>query len=51
MPQNLMPTAIALGLCYAAYKFAPNAMAKSAAVSIGAVVLAKQVPYLRDALA
>ncbi len=42
---------IALAICFAAYKFLPNAAMKAAALGIGGVVIAKQVPYLSDALA
>lgn len=40
---------IALGLCFAAYKFGPP-VAKAAALSIGAVIIAKRVPYVSAAL-
>jgi hypothetical protein len=40
---------IALGLCFAAYKFGPP-VAKAAALSVGAVIIAKRVPYVSAAL-
>lgn len=43
--------ALALGACWAAYKFSPNAMVKTAAVAVGAIVVAKQLPYVGPALA
>lgn len=42
--------AVVLGLCYAGYKFGPAGVAKTASVAIGAVVLAKQVPFLNDTI-
>lgn len=51
MNQRLMSAAIGLGICYAAYKFVPNSMAKTAAIGVGATIVAKQLPYLQDALA
>jgi len=41
---------IALGLCFAAYKFGPNPAIKAAALAVGAVVVAKRVPYVNAAL-
>lgn len=43
---DLMKLGIALGIVYGAYRFAPNAAVKAAAISIGAVMLAKKVPYV-----
>lgn len=43
--------ALALGVCYAAYRFSGNAMVKTAAVAVGAIVVAKQLPYTGPALA
>lgn len=39
---------IAAGILFAAYKFSNNAMVKGAAMSIGAVIAAKQIPYIKD---
>lgn len=43
-----MNLAIAAGLLFAAYKFSDNKMIQGAAVSIGAVIVAKQIPYVKD---
>lgn len=48
---RLVPLGIALGICYAIAKFSPNAMVKAAAYGTAGVIVAKQVPYLREALA
>lgn len=40
---------IALGICFAAYKFGP-ATVKAAALGVAGVIVAKQVPYLQDAV-
>lgn len=42
---------MALAICAAAYKFVSNPLVKTAAVAVGAVIVAKQVPYVSDALA
>ncbi len=41
----------ALGICFAVYKFVPNLTAKTGAVAVAAVIVAKQVPYVGAALA
>lgn len=51
MNQKLVGIGIALGICYAVYKFAPNALAKTAAVGVAGTIVAKQVPYVKEALA
>lgn len=33
---------------WAAYKYSPNAQLKTAAIAVGAVVAAKQIPIVRD---
>lgn len=48
---KLVPLGIALGICYAISKFSPNAMVKAAAYGVAGVIVAKQVPYLQQALA
>lgn len=40
--------AIAGGILFAAYKFAPNAMVKGGILSVAAVIAAKQIPYVQD---
>lgn len=47
--ENLMKMGIALGIIYAAWKFGPS-WAKAGALGVGAVIVAKQVPYVRDVL-
>jgi len=41
---------IALGICYAAFKFSSSQMVKTAAVSVGAAIIAKRIPYVGEAL-
>lgn len=41
--------AIPAGLVLAAYKFGPASI-KGAAVAIGAIMVAKQLPYIKDVL-
>jgi hypothetical protein len=48
---KLVPLGVALGICYAIAKFAPSPMVKAAAYGVAGVIVAKQVPYLQDALA
>lgn len=45
---KLVPLAIAGGLLYAAYRFAPNAVVKSAVLGVAGVVVAKQIPYVNQ---
>lgn len=47
---KLVPMGIALGIAYAISKFSSNAMVKAAAYGVAGVIVAKQVPYLKDAL-
>ena len=49
--KKLTGAAIALGAAYLAYRFGPSPLVKSAAVAVGAVVVAKQLPYVGPALA
>ncbi len=48
---QLTKLGIALGACFAVYKFVDNSMAKTAAAAVGAVIVAKQLPYIGEALA
>lgn len=41
---------IALGIVYAAWKFAPSAAVKAAALGVGGVIIAKQIPYVKDVM-
>lgn len=43
--------AMAVGLCFAAYKFAPHPAVKAGAVAVAAVIVARRAPILKDALA
>jgi hypothetical protein len=43
--------AIGLGICFAAFKFLHNPAIKAAALGVAGVIVAKQVPYVKDALA
>lgn len=47
--QKLMNLAIAGGVLYAGWKFG-NSVVKGGAVAIAAVIVAKQIPYVRDYL-
>lgn len=49
--KKLMGTGIALAIVYAAWKFMPNAAAKAAALGVGGVIVGKQLPYVKNALA
>lgn len=49
--QQLMQLGMALGICYAAYRFSSNSAVKAAAIAVGAVIAAKRVPVLSTALA
>lgn len=42
---------LALGICFAVYKFVPHPAAKAAALGVAGVIVGKQVPYVQDALA
>ena len=48
---ELMKLAVALGACYAAFRFSESQTVKAAALAVGAVVVAKRLPYIGDALA
>ena len=48
---QLTKLGMALGICFAVYKFVPHSAAKAAALGVAGVVVGKQVPYLSDALA
>lgn len=45
---QLMKLAIGLGVLYAAYRFAPNPAIKAMALGAAGVVVAKQLPYVRE---
>lgn len=43
-----MRLGMALGACYAAYKFIPNAAVKAAVLGVAGVIVAKQVPVVNS---
>lgn len=47
----LVQAGIAIGVAYCAAKFSSNAMVKAAAYGVIGVVVAKQIPYVQNALA
>lgn len=49
--KKMMGVAIALGAVYVAWKFAPSQTVKAMALGVGGVVVGKQLPYVREALA
>jgi len=48
---QLTKLGVALGICFAAYKFAPHQAAKAMALGAAGVIIGKQIPYLKEALA
>jgi gamma-glutamyl phosphate reductase len=48
---SLIKLAVALGVVYAVYKFVPNAAAKAAALGVGGVIVAKRIPFVKEAMA
>lgn len=48
---ELMQLGMAVGICFAAYKFIHNPALKTGALAVGAVIVAKKVPVLSAALA
>lgn len=48
---KLLPAGIALAALFAVSKFVPNPMVKAAAYGVMGVIVAKNVPYVKDALA
>ncbi len=47
---QLTKIGVALGVCYGLYRFVDKPAVKTAAVAVAAVVVARQVPYVSDAL-
>lgn len=47
---QMMKLGMALAACFVAYKFVGNPMVKAAALSVGAVIVARQTPVLQNAL-
>lgn len=48
---QLTKLGVGLGICFGVYKFVSNPAAKTAAIAVGAVIVARQAPYVGDALA
>ncbi|MEH6434238.1 hypothetical protein [Massilia sp. DD77] len=48
---EMMKLGMALGICFAVYKFAPHPALSAGAIAVGAVIVAKKAPVLKDALA
>lgn len=48
---KLMPAAIAVGIAFAVSHFVKNPMVKAAAYGVIGTIVAKQLPYVQDALA
>lgn len=46
--ENLTKLGIAGAMLFAAYKYSKNPVVRASAVSIGAVIVAKQIPYVKD---
>lgn len=44
----LMKVALALGAVYVAYKYGPNNAVKGAALGVGGLIVAKQIPVIKD---
>lgn len=47
---SLTKIAIALGITYGVYRFVPNASAKAAAMGVMGVIIAKNIPYVNQAI-
>jgi hypothetical protein len=48
---KLLPTGIALAILYGVSRFIPNPMVKAAAYGAMGVIVSKQIPYVKEALA
>lgn len=48
--KKLMGIAMAGAAVYVAWRFAPSQTMKAMALGVGGVIVAKQLPYVRDAL-
>lgn len=49
--KQMMGVAVALAAVYAAWKFAPSQAVKAMALGVGGVIVGKQLPYVKNALA
>ena len=48
---KIMPAAIAAAICFGIYKYVANPAVKTAALGALGVIVAKNVPFVQDALA
>lgn len=48
---DIKSLAITAGILFAAWKFAPNEIVKGGVISVAAVLVAKQIPYVNNSLA
>jgi hypothetical protein len=48
---DLMKLGMAVGVCFAAYKFGQHPAIKAGAIAVAAVIVAKRVPVVGPALA
>ena len=48
---DLIRAAIALAIVYGVYRFVPGAAIKAAALGVGGTIVARQIPFVKDALA
>ncbi|MCM2250839.1 MAG: hypothetical protein NDJ19_00630 [Ramlibacter sp.] len=46
----LTKAAIGLGIALAVYKFVGNAAVKAAALGVAGIIVAKQIPFVQDAI-
>lgn len=45
---EMMKTGIALAIVYGVYKFVHNPAVKAAALGVGGIIIAKNIPYVQD---
>lgn len=48
---DLIKAGIALAIVYGIYRFVPGNAVKAAALGVGGTIIAKQLPFVKDALA
>lgn len=48
---DLIKTGIALAIVWGVYKWVPGNAIKAAALGVGGTIVARQIPFVRDALA
>lgn len=49
--QQLTNIGLGLAVCFGVYKFVGHPAAKAAALGVAGVIVAKQIPFVQDALA